>query len=162
MEKKSEDLKINCCSKFNSEPWDEKEIVWQEKLFIKDSIKSFFHIPLNIGKVITKNMKKIEEINALDSDFVMLFDEKSLWGADVFFAVNKDVPESEITKMSGTFLTKVFEGSYKDMGKWIKEMEKYVELKGKKIEKMYFYYTTCPKCTKIYGKNYTVIFAKIY
>ncbi|MFH1232812.1 MAG: hydrolase [Patescibacteria group bacterium] len=161
MEKKSEDLKINCCSKFNPEPWDEKEIIWQDKLFIKDSIKSFFHIPLNIGKVITKNMKKIEAINAFDSNFVMLFDEKSLWGADVFFAVNKDVPESEITKMSGTFLTKVFEGSYKDMGKWINEMEKYVELKGKKIEKMYFYYTTCPKCAKIYGKNFIVIFAKI-
>ena len=92
MEKKSEYLKINCCSKFNPEPWDEKEIIWQDKLFIKDSIKSFFHIPLNIGKVITKNMKKIEEINALDSDFVMLFDEKSLWGADVFFAVNYTEP----------------------------------------------------------------------
>jgi hypothetical protein len=34
-------------------------------------------------------------------------------------------------------------------------------LKDKEIEKIYFYYTTCPKCAKLYGKNYTVIFAKI-
>ncbi|MFH0755551.1 MAG: hydrolase [bacterium] len=157
----NKNFKKECCPKFNPEPWDEKEITWQDKLFVKDSVKSFFHIPLNINNIITKNMKKIEEINAIDSEFLMLFDEKSLWCSDIFFAVNKDVPESEMTKMSGTFLTKVFEGSYKDMEKWIKEMEKYVELKGKKIEKMYFYYTTCPKCAKKYGKNYTVIFAKI-
>ncbi|MBI4653354.1 hypothetical protein HY750_03825 [Candidatus Kuenenbacteria bacterium] len=148
-----------CCPKFNPEPWNEKEIVWQDKLFIKDQIKSFFHIPLNIGKVITKNMKKIEANNAFDS--IMLFDEKSLWGADVYFAVNKDIQELEMTKISGIFLTKVFEGPYNNMGKWINEMKKYVESKGKEIKKMYFFYTACPKCAKIYGKNYTVIFAKI-
>ena len=27
--------------------------------------------------------------------------------------------------------------------------------------KMYFYYPTCPKCSKQYGKNYVVILAKI-
>ncbi|MHC4509420.1 MAG: hydrolase [Planctomycetota bacterium] len=26
---------------------------------------------------------------------------------------------------------------------------------------MYFFYTTCPKCAKVYGKNYTVLLAKI-
>jgi hypothetical protein len=29
------------------------------------------------------------------------------------------------------------------------------------MEKMYFFYTTCPKCAKVYGKNYTVLLAKI-
>jgi hypothetical protein len=26
---------------------------------------------------------------------------------------------------------------------------------------MYFFYTTCPKCAKKYGKNYVVILAQI-
>jgi len=26
---------------------------------------------------------------------------------------------------------------------------------------MYFFYTTCPKCAEFYGKNYTVILAKV-
>jgi hypothetical protein len=40
-------------------------------------------------------------------------------------------------------------------------MEEYVESKGKKVKKMYFYYTYCPKCAKHYGHNYTVILAQI-
>ena len=66
-----------------------------------------------------------------------------------------------MTKISGTFLSKVFEGHYKDAGKWAKEMKDYVNSKGKKIKKLYFFYTTCPRCAKAYGKNYTVILAKI-
>ena len=62
--------------------------------------------------------------------------------------------------ISGTFLTKVFEGPYKDAGKWVKEMQAYVKSKGSEVGKMYFYYTTCPKCAKVYGKNYTVVLAK--
>jgi hypothetical protein len=29
------------------------------------------------------------------------------------------------------------------------------------MEKLYFYYTMCPKCAKAYGQNYTVILAKV-
>ena len=64
-------------------------------------------------------------------------------------------------RISGTFLTKVFEGPYKDAGKWVKEMKDYVQSKGREIKKMYFFYTTCPSCAKFYGKNYTVILAQV-
>ncbi|MCX6002853.1 MAG: hypothetical protein NTX46_00125 [Chloroflexi bacterium] len=63
--------------------------------------------------------------------------------------------------LSGTYLTKVFEGPYKDIGKWAKTMDDYVKSKGKIIKKLYFSYTTCPKCAKAYGKNYMVLFAQI-
>lgn len=33
--------------------------------------------------------------------------------------------------------------------------------KGRTLEKLYFGYTTCPKCAKAYGKNYVVLFAKV-
>jgi hypothetical protein len=29
------------------------------------------------------------------------------------------------------------------------------------MEKLYFFYTTCPKCAQVYGKNYVVLLAKI-
>ncbi len=64
-------------------------------------------------------------------------------------------------KLSGTFLTKVFEGPYQNAPKWLKEMEAYVAEQGKKAQKYYFYYTTCPKCAKKWGKNYVVIFAQV-
>ena len=63
--------------------------------------------------------------------------------------------------VSVTFLTKVFEGPYKNAGRWVKEMKAYVRSKGKEIKKMYLFYTTCPACAKVYGKNCTVILAMV-
>ena len=31
---------------------------------------------------------------------------------------------------------------------------------GRSSEKLYFWYTTCPKCAKVYGKNYVVLLAE--
>lgn len=43
-----------CCEPFNSEPWQEKEINWNNKLFVKDRVISFLHIPLNFGGKVVK------------------------------------------------------------------------------------------------------------
>ena len=150
-----------CCEPFNPEPWQEKEITWSDKLFVKDHVTSFLHIPLNMGKKITKNMALIEKAGAKAAYQLMLFDEKSLWGSDIYIDVARDVPGAEMAKLSGTFLTKVFEGPYRDAGKWAEEMEQYVKTKGREMKKLYFSYTTCPKCAKAYGKNYVVLFAQI-
>ncbi len=150
-----------CCEPFNPEPWQNKKIVWKNKIFVKDHITSFLHIPLNTGQKIVKNMALIEKADAKSEHQLMLFDEKSLWGSDIYLSISKEVQGAQMAKISGTFLTKVFGGSYKDTGKWINEMQEYVKSKGKEIKKLYFYYTTCPKCAKAYGKNYVVLFAQI-
>jgi hypothetical protein len=64
-------------------------------------------------------------------------------------------------KISGDFLSKVFEGPFQNAGKWLKEMNTYVRSKGKEPKKVYFFYTTCPACAKVYGKNYTVTLARV-
>lgn len=161
MDKLYENSETGCCPRFDPEPWDEKEVTFQDKLFIKDHVRSFLHIPLNFGKVMVRNMEMIQQAEALAPEPLMLSDEKSLWGADIYIAVSKEVPGAEMVKISGTFLTKVFEGPYKNAGNWAKEMIEYVKAKAKNMEKMYFFYTTCPKCAEYYGKNYTVILAKI-
>jgi len=149
-----------CCPEFNPEPWDEKEIVWEGKKCISDRVISFFHIPLNFGQVMKRIMKKIVVANVSHEDIV-LSDEDSLWGANVFVPVSRDVKEAKMTTISGTFLSKVFEGPYRNMKKWIREMDEYVMAKGKEEQMRYFYYTTCPKCAKEYGKNYVVLLSKI-
>ena len=113
------DSETGCCPRFDPEPWDEKEVTFEDKLFVKDRVRSFFHIPLNFGKVMVRNMEKISAAEALTEAPLMLSDENSLWGADVYIAVAKDVPDSEMVKISGTFLTKVFEGHYKNVRNWI-------------------------------------------
>ncbi len=150
-----------CCEPFNPELWQEKKIVWSNKLFVKDHVTSLLHIPLNMGGKITKNMELIAKAGSMASHQLMLTDEKSLWGADIYIDVAKNVQGAEMAMLSGTFLTKVFEGPYQNAGKWAEEMKKYVENKNKKIKKLYFSYTTCPKCAKAYGKNYVVLFAQI-
>lgn len=150
-----------CCEPFDSVPWQNKEIAWKDKLFVRDHITSFFHIPLNMGGKITKNMALIEKANAKAPHQLMLTDEKSLWGADIYIDVAKDVPGAEMATLSGVFLTKVFEGPYQNAGRWAEEMTEYLKSKNKEMKKLYFSYTTCPKCAKIYGKNYAVLFAQI-
>ncbi len=149
-----------CCEPFNPEMWQDKEIAWKDKIFIKDHVTSFLHIPLNFGKKMIKNMELIEKAGAKAEHQLILTDEKSLWGADIFIDVSKEVPGAQMTTLSGTFLTKVFEGSYQNVGKWAEEMKKYVMIKNKEIKKLYFSYTACPKCAKEYGKNYVVLFAQ--
>lgn len=158
-----------CCEPFNPEPWQDpstgsgqvKEITWKDKIFVKDHITSFFHIPLNMGKKVIKNMELIEKANAKAPQQLMLTDKKSIWGADIYIDVSKEVPGAQMATLSGTFLTKLFEGPYQNAGKWAQEMKEYVKSKGKELKKLYFSYTTCPKCAKTYGKNYVVLFTQI-
>ena len=155
------DSETGCCKKFDPIPWDEKEITFNNKLFLKDHVTSFLYFPLNFGSKMKKNVKKIMDAKAQPDEPILLSDEKSLWGADIYIAIKKEVPNAIMYKFSGTFLTKVFEGPFSNMGKWTKEMKEYVASKGKEIKKIYYFYTTCPKCAKHYGKNYVVIFAEV-
>ena len=150
-----------CCEPFDPVPWQDREITWKEKVFVTDHITSFLYIPLDMGKKVVKNMELIEKANARAPHQLMLTDEKSPWGSDIYIDVSKDVPGARMTTLSGGYLTKVFEGPYGRAGLWAKEMKDYVQSKEKILKKMYFSYTTCPKCAKAYGKNYVVLFAQV-
>jgi hypothetical protein len=155
------DPKKDCCQPFDPVPWQDKEITWNSKKFVKDHVANFLHIPMNFGKVVTRNLALIDKAEARSPYQLMLTDEKSLWSSDIYIDVAKDVPGAAMATLSGTFLTKVFEGPYQNVGKWAQEMLAYVKAKGKESKKLYFSYTTCPKCAKKYGKNYVVILAQI-
>lgn len=150
-----------CCPRFDPAPWDKKEIVLKDRLFLKEHVSAFMHIPLNFGGVMKRSMEKISSSGALSSEPLMLSDENSLWGSDVYIAVSKEVSGANNVRISGTFLSKVFEGSFKEMGRFVKEMDEYVKSQNKTTKKLYFYYTTCPACAKYYGKNYVVLLAQI-
>ena len=161
MDKLYEQSETGCCPRFNPVPWDDKEVIFQDRLFLKDHMRTFLHIPLGFGKVMVKNMAKIKEADALAPEPLMLYEAKSLFGADLYIAVTKEVPGAEMARVSGTFLSKVFEGPFKDTGRWVKEMRQYVKSKGRDMKNVFFFYTTCPACAKVYGKNYTVLLAEV-
>jgi len=150
-----------CCPKFDPKPWNHKKIAWKNKLFVKDTVYSLFHLPLNFGSVMKKNTKEIHKAGAEEEFPVVVSDELSPFYSHVYISVKKPVKSLHDVKLSGIFLTKVFKGPYKNMKTWIKEMNAYVKSKNKVPKQIFFYYTTCPKCAKHYGKNYVVLLAEI-
>ncbi|MFC1722865.1 hydrolase [Nanoarchaeota archaeon] len=159
--KNYDNSETGCCARFPIKKWDEKTVTWKNKLFVKDHITSAFHIPINFGKVVVRVFDKVDAVDAMPKDYIWFNEENSLWGSDYYVAVSKEVPDAENVKISGTFMTKVFEGGFREMENWTKEMEKYVESKGKKVKKIYYCYTTCPKCAKVFGKNYVMLLAQV-
>lgn len=150
-----------CCARFDPTTWNEKETTWTEKPFVQGRIRSVFHIPINFGGVMTRLHRAVEAAAAYPEEPLWLSDEASPWYSNIFLAVDRDVPSMNMTRISGVFLSKTFEGPFRNMRGWMQEMTAFVASRGKKAEKFYFYYTTCPKCAKQYEKNYVVILAKI-
>lgn len=152
-----------CCPKFDPKSYEGKKISWKSKLFVKDDVKALMHIPINMGSVIGRMSKQIEKAGATvsDKDFLILSSEDSPWKSEQYIPVMSEVAGMKNVKLSGDYLTKVFEGNYKEAKNWYREMQNYVKGKGKEVKKLFFYYTTCPKCAKAYGKNYVVLFAQV-
>lgn len=156
------DNPTGCCPRFTPGGWDGQELHFENKKFVKAETRSIFHIPVNMGKVFPKTFAAIEEAQARSEDeFIVLSRDPSLWKGEHYFSVDRDVPGQEMVELSGEFLTKVFEGPYKDQPKWEKAMREYVESLGKTLKRSYYFYTTCPKCAKVYGKNYVVVVAEV-
>ncbi len=155
------DNTATCCAKFDPQPWEENEITWENKQFVKARVRGLFHIPLNFGSVMRKSVGRVEAADAKPQEMIVLSDENSLWGTDIYIDVTKDIPDAEMAALSGTFLSKVFEGPYKNIRTWVNEMHEYVKSQGRELQKLYFYYTTCPTCAKKYGKNYIVLLAQV-
>ncbi|MBN2704059.1 MAG: hypothetical protein JXR23_07595 [Pontiellaceae bacterium] len=150
-----------CCPEFDPIPWDGVTIEWTNKKFIKDKVFTLFYMPMNFGSVIKRLDEKVRKNGSKILDCLCLSDHTSKWNMDLYLAVDEEIPGEENTTLTGEFFSKVYEGSFKDTGKWCEDFKAIVKSKNKSIEKLYMWYTTCPKCAKKYGKNYVVILGKM-
>ncbi len=155
-----------CCPKFNIERWDKKNHHWENKKFIKDNIPEFFHIPLPsmISKKITRMSASIEKIGAEapnKEDTLILFRDPSPFKGEIYISVEKDVPNENNIQISGDFISRVFDGGYNDIPKFVKIIDKELVKSGKKAIDQYIHYAYCPGCAKKYGHNYMIIFARV-
>ena len=146
-----------CCPRFNPEGWDEQELHFKDKHFLRAETRSAMHIPLNMGSVFGRVNEHVEDTGGWDSDnMIVLSRDLSAFKAEHLFSLDRDVPGEDAVTLSGDFVTKVFEGPYREAKDWYTEMEQLVREKGGTPGRIYFFYTTCPKCAKHYGKNYVV------
>jgi hypothetical protein len=150
-----------CCARLDEARWEGQEFVWMDKPFVKDHIWEFLHVPLNFGSVMAREHAALAQAQAYAPEPLWLVDEVSPWGADIYIATDRTVPGMQMQYLSGAFMTKAFSGPYRDIGTWIEQTEKFVRDHGKEVDKLYFFYATCPKCAKHFGKNQVVVFAKV-
>lgn len=150
-----------CCPPFDPAPWDDKFITWENKPFIKDRVCTLFYIPLNFGGVMTRLSKLVVQNQTEVPDYLCLSEHTSKWNMDVHLAVDRVVPGASNETINGKFYSRVYEGNFNKTREWMKDFETHTHLRDAEIEKIYLWYTTCPKCAKKYGKNYIVILGKI-
>jgi len=150
-----------CCPEFDPKPWDDQTIEWAGKKFIKEKVRTLFYMPFNFGSVMKRLDAKVTKAGGSLAGGLCLSDHTSKWNMDVYLAVDRDIPGAENTSLSGKFFTKVYEGPFKDTAKWCTDFQGLASSRGLEIKKWYMWYTTCPKCAKKYGKNYTVVVAQV-
>jgi hypothetical protein len=63
--------------------------------------------------------------------------------------------------ISGNFVSRVFDGGYNSIPKFVKIMDEYLAETGKKAKDYYIHYAYCPSCAKKFGRNYMILFAKL-
>jgi hypothetical protein len=150
-----------CCPRFDPTGWDNKEIEWKDKKFIKGKVKTFLFMPIGFGKVMTKLQDQVQSAGADVPGYLCLSEHTSRSNMDLYLATDKEIPGADNTTLTGKYFSKVYEGPFQDTGKWTKDFTGSVKEAGYDMGKLYMWYTTCPKCAKKYGKNYVVILASI-
>lgn len=154
-----------CCPVFDPAGWDNVRHQWTEKRFVKDTVPEVFHIPLpgTYRKAISRMWNKAQRAGATPAadDFFILAHDPSAFKGELYMAVTREVPEADNVKLSGTFFSKVFEGSYNEVPRCIREMNEFLASNNLFSKKDYIYFPYCPKCAKKYGHNYIVVLAEV-
>ncbi len=152
-----------CCLPFDPSLWDEKTHIWTNKMFLRDDVVQIMHVPLNMSSVVNRMFKKIETADAMPEtqDFLMLAYDPSPWRSEIHMTITKEIPDGKVVRLSGTFVSKIFDGPYNHVPKWITAMDTFLATRNQKSLKYYFHFAYCPKCVKKYGHNYCIVFAQV-
>lgn len=157
-----DDNPTGCCPRFQPEDWTDVTLHFRDKRFVRAETRSVMHVPLNMGAVFTRVNERLAKADAYDpQDYITLSHDLSPWKAEHFFAASKNVEGEEMVLLSGDFLTRLFQGPFSQMGEWAREMEAAAAAAGKPGAEIWFYYPTCPKCSKAYGVNPVVGLARV-
>ena len=146
---------------FDPTPYEDATIRWRDHLFVQDHVHAIFHVPIDMGAKVTKNKARIDAVGAAPAQPLMLSDEGSPWGSDIFIEVEREVPGAQMATMSGTFRTRVYDGPFSQAGSWVKDTAAWLEAQGQHADAIYLAYTSCPSCAKAFGHNHVVVFARV-
>lgn len=151
------DNPTGCCPRFNPEGWDGQRLHFHDKPFVRATTRSLMHFPLNMGRVFDRVGTHMGKAGVGGpEDMIVLSRDLSPWRAEHLFSAPRSVPEEEMVTLSGDFVTKVFEGPFRQTAAWIEILRSEALARGETPRGTYLFYTTCPRCAKVYGHNYVV------
>jgi hypothetical protein len=151
-----------CCPRFDPLGWDGRHLVFKDKPFVRATTRNLLHVPINIGSVFTRVQNHIDKAGAQEPNgYLVMSRDLSPSQGEHLFAVTKDVPNEEMIRLSGEFIARVFEGPYRHAKNWVHDMQVAAEADGHAAKRVFMFFTNCPKCAKVYGKNYVVGLAEI-
>lgn len=151
-----------CCAVPNMDDWDGRTIDLHQR-FIRMHTRSLFHVPLTMGRV----MKALDDAATRagarmpDESAMLLSRDLSPWRAEQLYAVSAPVAGVDNVVLEGTFASRVFEGPYSQASAWRDSLVEYAESMGRDVAEVYFFYTTCPKCARHYGRNLVIVLGRL-
>lgn len=156
--------KICNCPDINPRDYEFKTHIWRKKTFLSMGLPLLFHIPLGIGGVIEGAVNEVEKRRyVFDKSRHMILQKDGLfWGAIMVEVDDPGIPDKELVKIENAeVISKSHVGQFSTIYSSFKELEKYVVRKGRKISAVYFWHTTCPRCTPNWNRYVTIIFAQV-
>jgi hypothetical protein len=157
-----QDNVTGCCPVFHPEDYENKLFDFSSHQFIKAQSKSIMYVPMNLDKVMTKTQGDIVAAHQNFEDrYLIISQDVTPFKCDHYFIVKGEVPHYPIQKIEGLYYTKVYDGSYNNISKWMKDLDGILHTKGRKINEVFAFYSTCPKCAEVYKHNYVVLMAKV-
>jgi hypothetical protein len=163
MEKQNKE--VTCCPEFDPLRWNEQIYTWENKKFIRGTMFQILHYPFPgmIKRIMKKLWKQATEAEAEPSqdDFLMLTYDLSPWKCEFYLPVTRTVPGADNVLLSGKYFTKVFDGPFSLVPKYINEMDILLAQKEMYAKRYYIYSAACPICDRKYAVDNIVAIAEI-
>ncbi len=151
-----------CCALIDPRAWDGLDLHFEDRLFVRARTHAVFHMPIDMARVFQRVQDHLKDADAFDPEnFLVLSKDLGPWTSEHYFAATREVADEEMVRLSGDFVTKVFDAPFSEAGAWHDEMKDIAAERGNPDGDVFFFYTLCPKCSKHYGHNYVVGFAQV-
>jgi len=150
-----------CCPRLRPKDFDRRAFEWKDKPFYQTKYRSFFHIPLTYNSAVKNAIALLKGKKLAADPMLVLSGEETMFYSTLLVEMNKDDRRLPVRRLSGRYVSMIFQGKYSDTSKWIRTIVDYCNTEGRPAKELYFFYATCPKCAEYYGSAQVVIFAKV-
>lgn len=156
------DSPTGCCPRFHPERWDEQVLHFEQRLFARAMSRNVKHVPQDLALAYADAASAIEKARAWEEQQLLVLNRMvTARDAEHLFLVGRNVPGLQMVRLDGEYRTRLFEGDYQQVPHWQAEFEEDLAARGMPADRVYFHYTSCPKCAEAYGRNYVVAVAKM-